>query len=461
MNILFLPIFVSLFAVFFAFVFIKIIRKASSGTGKQIEISLAIREGAISYLKRQYLAILPVALVLFLILLFRFDFKTAIGFSIGALLSAISGFVGMMISTEANVKVAEAAKKGVRPAFNLAFRAGSVTGLLVVGLGLFAVAGFYLLTKDLKALVALGFGGSLISVFARLGGGIYTKAADVGADLVGKIEKHIPEDDPRNPAVIADQVGDNVGDVAGMAADLFETYTVTLIAVMILGSLLFPGNPQAILLPFFLASVAILASIISLFFVRVGKKGDIMQALNKGITGSIILSGIGFFPFVKSASPFLDISWLRLYIPAIMGLGIAGGMFLATAHFTSKKFKPVQSIAQSSQGGPGPNIITGLAVGMRSTALPIIIICLGIFISFSFGGIYGLAIASLSMLSLAGIIVALDSYGPITDNASGIAQMSQLSSQVRAVTDPLDAVGNTTKAVTKAYAIASAGLAAL
>jgi len=337
---LFLPIFVSLFAILFAFFLIRMVQKAPSGSGKQIEISLAIREGALTYLRRQYFTIFLVAIFVFVILLIGINFKTALGFLIGAGFSAISGFIGMMVSTQANVKVVEAAKRGLIPAFNLAFRGGAITGLLVVGLGLLAVAGFYFLTQDLKALVALGFGGSLISVFARLGGGIYTKAADIGADLAGKIEKGIPEDDPRNPAVIADQVGDNVGDVAGMAADLFETYAITLIAAMLLGALLFPGKPDAILLPLFLASIAILASVISVFFVKLGKEGNIMMALSKGLVGSAVLSAIGFYPFIKRSAPSLDLQTLSLYVPALMGLAIAGGIFLITYYFTSKKFKP-------------------------------------------------------------------------------------------------------------------------
>lgn len=458
---LFLPIFISLFTISFALFLARTVQKAPSGSGKQIEISLAIREGALAYLKRQYSIVFLVSIFLFFIIWIAMNLVAAFGFLIGASFSALAGFIGMMVSTQANVKVVESAKTGLRGALDIAFRGGSVTGLLVVGLSLLAVAGFYFLTQDLKALVALGFGGSLISVFARLGGGIYTKAADVGADLVGKIEKGIPEDDPRNPAVIADQVGDNVGDVAGMAADLFETYAITLIAVIILGSLIFPANPQAVFLPLFLASIAALASIISIFFVKLGDNENIMQALNKGLVASAVLSAIGFYPLMKNSSAHLGVQTISLYIPALIGLLIAGGIFLITNYFTSKEFSPVQSIVKSSQTGPALNIITGLAVGMKSTAVPILLISLGILISFWFGGMYGLAIASLSMLSLAGIIIALDSYGPITDNASGIAEMANLPKRVRAVTDPLDAIGNTTKAVTKAYAITSAGLAAL
>ncbi|MCH8741374.1 sodium-translocating pyrophosphatase [Patescibacteria group bacterium] len=456
-----LPIFISLFTILFALFLARTVQKAPSGSGKQIEISLAIREGALAYLKRQYFIIFLVAIFLFFIIWIAMNLSAALGFFIGASFSALAGFIGMMVSTKANVKVVEAAKKGLPGAFQLAFQGGAVTGLLVVSLSLLAVAGIYFFTQDFKALLALGFGGGLISIFARLGGGIYTKAADVGADLVGKIEKGIPEDDPRNPAVIADQVGDNVGDVAGMAADLFETYAIILIAVIILGSLIFPANPQAVFLPLFLASIAILASIIAVFFVKLGKKGNIMGALSKSLIVSGILSVVGFYPLMKSSSVYLGVQTISLYIPALIGLLIAGGIFVTTNYFTSKSHKPVKSIAESSKAGPATNIITGLAVGMKSTVPPVLFISFGILISFWFGGMYGLAIAVLSMISLAGIVIALDAYGPITDNASGIAEMADLPEEVRAVTDSLDAVGNTTKAVTKAYAIASAGLAAL
>jgi len=427
-----------------------------------LEISQAIKEGAASYLKRQYKTLGIVAAVLFLIIAFAMGWKSGMGFLIGAFLSALSGFIGMMVSTQANVRVAEAAKKGLKPALNLSFKGGLVTGLLVVALGLLAVSGFYLITKDLKALIALGFGGSLISVFARLGGGIYTKAADVGADIVGKIEKGIPEDDPRNPAVIADQVGDNVGDCAGMAADIFETYTITVIATMILGELLFPQNNQFVMLPLVLGSISILTSIIGSFFVWLGKKKDIMAALYKGLAVSAVLSAIGFYPVIKQLSlKGQQFSSTGLYLAALVGLAIAAGMFIITEYYTSKKYKPVRTIAESCQTGHATNIITGLAIGMRSTALPIILIAAGIITSYWLAGLYGVALSAMTMLSLAGVIVGIDAYGPITDNAGGIAEMSGLSSSVREVTDALDAVGNTTKAVTKGYAIASAGLAAL
>jgi len=466
---LFIPIIVSIFSLVFAFFLAKEVNRAPSGTGKMVEISLAIKEGALAFLKRQYKAIGLVTIFLFLILLVLFGVKIAFGFLIGAAASATSGFIGMMVSTQANVRVAEAAKKGLKPAFDLSFKGGAVTGFLVVGLALLSVSGFYLLTQDLKALIALGFGGSLISIFARLGGGIYTKAADVGADLVGKVEKGIPEDDPRNPAVIADLVGDNVGDCAGMAADLFETYVVTIVAVMVLGGLLFPHLPGAVFLPLILGSIAILASIISTFFVRLptlkaesrAEEVGIISTLYKGLIGAGVLSAIGFLPVIFQFSQDLKIAPLNLYLSALVGLLIAGGMFLITNFFTSKKYSPVQSIAKSSQSGHGTNIISGLSVGMKSTIFPVILISAGILISFWLGGMYAIAISVVAMLSLTGLIIALDSYGPITDNAAGISEMAGLPEENRKITDVLDSVGNTTKAVTKGYAIASAGLAAL
>ncbi|OGZ23894.1 MAG: sodium-translocating pyrophosphatase [Candidatus Nealsonbacteria bacterium RIFCSPLOWO2_01_FULL_43_32] len=457
---LYFPIIVSLFVLIFALFLIKQIQQAHAGDGKMLAVANYIKEGALAYLKRQFQSIVLIALALFLILWIFLGFKTAAGFLIGAGFSALAGFVGMLVSTQSNVKVAQAAQNGQGPAFNLAFKGGSVTGFLVVGLGLLAVAGFYILTHDLEALIALGFGASLISVFARLGGGIYTKAADVGADLVGKIEKGMPEDDPRNPAVIADLVGDNVGDCAGMAADLFETYVVTLVAAMVLGSLLFPGQIAAILLPLSLGSIGVLASIIASFFVKLGQKG-VMPALYKGLFTAAVLSALGFFPVIKNSVSFLNLSWWQLYLPALMGLLVAGAMFLVTDYYTAKKYRPVQSLAQASETGHATNVIAGLALGMKATAAPVMVIALAILVSFVSGGLPGLAISVVSMLSLAGMIVALDSYGPITDNASGIAEMAGLPDKIREVTDALDAVGNTTKAVTKAYAIASAGLAAL
>jgi len=426
-----------------------------------IEISQAIREGAISYLKRQFKTIAVAAVIIALILLIALGVKTALGFLIGATASALSGFIGMMVSTKANVRVAEASKRGLDPALRLSFKGGAVTGFLVVGLGLLSVSVFYFLTKDLVALVALGFGGSLISVFARLGGGIYTKAADVGADLVGKVEQGIPEDDPRNPAVIADQVGDNVGDCAGMAADLFETYVVTIVAAMVLGGLLFPNLAEAIFLPLLLGAIAILASIISTYFVKLPKSQSIISALYKGLIVSAVLSAIGFFPIIFRFSENLKMTPISLYVPLLVGLLITGFIFVITEYFTSKKYSPVKSIAEASQSGHGTNIIAGLSVAMKSTVLPVILICIGILISFWVAGTYGLALAAVAMLSLTGLIIALDSYGPITDNAAGITEMAGLPEENRKITDALDSVGNTTKAVTKGYAIASAGLAAL
>jgi len=452
---------IALLSLVFAFFLIQTIKRAPSGSGKMIEISHAIREGAIAFLKRQYKTAGLIAVIIFLVLLFFFGIKTAAGFAIGALASAISGIIGMLVSTQANVRVAEAAKKGLKSAFLISFKGGSVTGFLVVGLGLLSVSGFYLLTHDLKALIALGFGGSLISIFARLGGGIYTKAADVGADLVGKVEKGIPEDDPRNPAVIADLVGDNVGDCAGMAADLFETYAVTAIAAMIVGSLIF-NNPQLIVLPLILGAISILGSIIATFFVKLGKSQNIMQALYKGLIVSSLLSAVGFYFVIKCVSGLdSQLSATKLYLASLVGILIVAGIMIITEYFTSKKYKPVKSIASASQTGHGTNIIAGLSVGMKSTVLPVILIALGTLLSYWLAGLYGIAIAAMAMISLTGIIVAIDSYGPITDNAGGIAEMSGLPDEVRKVTDALDAVGNTTKAVTKGYAIASAGLAAL
>jgi len=455
---LYIPIIVSILTIAFVSFLIQQIRKQESGDQKMVEIAKAVREGAISYLKRQSKTVGIVSFIIFLILLLAFSASTAVAFLIGAVLSGISGFIGMMVSTTANLKVAQAAKKGLKGALDISFKGGLITGLLVVSLGLLAVAGFYLVTKDLKALVALGFGGSLISVFARIGGGIYTKAADVGADLVGKVEQGIPEDDPRNPAVIADQVGDNVGDCAGMAADIFETYTVTIIATMILGSLLFPGKLEYTLLPLFLGSLSIISSIIGSFFVRLGKSNKIMPALYKGIIASGIISALGFYPLI---SRFMPENQTNLYFSSLIGLIVAGGMFIITEYYTAKNHKPVKSLAESSKTGHATNVIAGLALGMQSTALPIILISVAIVLSFWFAGIYGVALAAVAMLSLAGIVVGVDAYGPITDNAGGIAEMSGLPPEVREVTDALDSVGNTTKSVTKGYAIASAGLAAL
>ncbi len=461
MQLEYYPILVSLFSIAFVWFLSMQIKKAPVASGKAIAITEAIQEGATSYLKRQYKTIAVAAAVLFLILLFTMGWTIAVGFLIGAFLSGVSGFVGMIASTQANTRVAEAAKKSLPKALEVAFKGGLITGMTVVSLGLLAVAGYYLFTKDINGLIGLGFGASLISVFARVGGGIYTKAADVGADLVGKVEKGIPEDDPRNPAVIADQVGDNVSDCAGMAADIFETYSVTTVAAMIVGALLYPSNPQFVLLPLLLLSVAMLASIIGSFFVKLGKKQNIMGALYKGLAASTILSAIGFYPVINNLMDGLAISAMNLYWSAITGLVIAALMFVITEYYTSTAYRPVRAIAKSSETGHGTNIITGLGVGLEATALPALVIAIGTIVSFQLAGIYGVALAVLAMLSLSGIVVGIDAYGPITDNAGGIAEMSGMPEEVRKITDALDAVGNTTKAVTKGYAIGSAGLAAL
>ncbi len=421
------------------------------------EISGAIKTGAMAFLSREYRTVGIVAAVLAVVLWVTFGWVSAIGFLIGASASAFAGYIGMLISVSSNLKTTEAAKKGLAPALSLAFRAGSVTGFLVVALSLLAVSLFYFATNDLKVLVSLGFGASLISVFARLGGGIFTKAADVGADLVGKVEAGIPEDDPRNPAVIADNVGDNVGDCAGMAADLFETYAVTLIASMLLGALTFVGN-VGVYFPLALAGTAVVASVLGSLFVRLGKDQKIMKALYKGVFSSTIISAILFYPV--SILYFAN-SYGGYYLSALVGLAVMVLMVVVTDYYTSKSFRPVKSIADASKSGHGTNIIMGLAISMESTFLPIVIIGAGILASFYLAGIYGVAIAALAMLSAAGMVIAIDSFGPITDNAGGIAEMTNQPEEVRKVTDALDAVGNTTKAVTKGYAIASAGLAAL
>jgi len=461
MNEIHFSFIVSSISLLFAFCLIKEIKKVPAGSGKTAEIAQAIREGAIAFLKREYRTIALVAVFLAILLKIFLSTEVAVGFLIGAFVSALAGFIGMMVSTQTSPRVVEAAKTGLKDSFDLSFKGGAVTGFLVTGLGLLSLSGVYFLFHRLSALIALGFGGSLISIFARLGGGIYTKAADVGADLVGKVEKGIPEDDPRNPAVIADQVGDNVGDCAGMAADLFETYVSTLAAAIVLGGLLFPNTSEAIFFPLGLVSVSILTSILATFFVKSGKGRSVVFPFTKGLIVSGILSALAFFPIVKKSSQAFGLSFFRLYLPAVFGLFIAAGIFLITDFFTSKKYRPVRSIAEASQSGHGPNIITGLAVGYKSTILPVLLISLGILVSFWSAGIYGLATAVVSMLSLTGLIISLDSYGPIADNAAGIAEMAGLPKEVREVTDSLDAAGNTTKATTKGYAIASAGLAAL
>lgn len=437
------------------------------GDKKMNDIADAIQEGATAYLKRQYTVVAIIGGLIFVLLFFALNPITAIGFLVGAVFSAISGIVGMSIAVRSNVRTAQAAKMGISSAFSLAFRSGAVTGLMVAGLSLLSVSGFYfIMTRmgiiSLEPLIGLGFGGSLISVFARLGGGIFTKAADVGTDMVGKIEKGIPEDDPRNPGVIADLVGDNVGDDAGMAADLFETYVITTVAAMILGDLIFKGNQAVLIYPLLIGAVSIVASIIATQFVKLKGK-YIMSALYQGLGIAIVVSLIGFNMLTNAIFPdgINGISNANLFYTSIIGLIITIGMVFITEYFTSKKFSPVKTIAKASETGHGTNVIAGLAVSMKSTLFPILLISVGILFAFNLGGLYGIAIAAVSMLSLTGIVVAIDAFGPITDNAGGIAEMAGMDKKVRDVTDPLDAVGNTTKAITKAYAIGSAGLAAL
>lgn len=450
-----------LLAIIYGIILILWIRKQPDGDDKMQEIAQAIQEGAKAYLSRQYRTIAYVAVGLAIILWVALGYKIALGFLIGAIFSSLAGFAGMLISVRANVKVAQAAKSGVPSALKLAFRGGSITGLFVVGLGIIALAGFYALFHDINALVGLGFGGSLISIFARLGGGIYTKGADVGADLVGKVEAKIPEDDPRNPAVIADNVGDNVGDCAGMAADLFETYVITILAGMLLGSLVFKNFEMAIYLPLILGGVSIIASIIGSFFVGT-KNEKIMSALYRGLAISAVLAAGAFYFVTRNVLANNGVySPNSIFWASIIGLLITASIVIITEYYTSTKYNPVKRIADASQTGHATNIIAGLAYGMKSTALPVLFISAGIWAAYALAGIYGIAIAAVSMLSMSGIIVAIDAYGPITDNAGGIAEMANLDKNVRRVTDALDAVGNTTKAVTKGYAIGSAGLAAL